>query len=382
MRIHQQQEKTLAEIDKLFRVLISQEGSDLHLKQGQRPKIRIHGHLEDIRDSDVLSENAMLMMMKEITDKKEWQRFQDRGDLDFAYSLGEDARFRANYFRHFHGVGAVFRIIPSKILTLEELDMPKVIKTFGNLHSGLVLVTGPTGSGKSTTLAGLVDFINETRKLKMVTIEEPVEFIHRNKNSIITHREVGLDTESFATGLKSAIKSDVNAVLVGEMRDQETIELALTAAQMGILVFGTLHTNSAPKTIDRIIDVFPANKKSQIRTILSNTIQGVVSQQLIKSHDLSRRYVAYEILVRTPALASIITQDETFKILSEIQVGGNLGMILMDECLLRLLKEGKVSPEDAYMKALDKDNFIKKAGLQNLFQDAGVEINSDRYGDS
>lgn len=359
----------MAEIDKLFKILIEQGGSDLHLKEGQRPKIRLHGSLEDIPDTEILSGEHLKAMMQEINEKDEWEIFLKNGDLDFAYSLGQEARFRANYFKHYYGVGAIFRIIPSRIMTLEELGMPDILKQFANLRSGLVLVTGPTGSGKSTTLAALVDYINAKKKMKMVTIEEPVEFIHKNKNSIITHREVGLDTESFASGLRSAIKSDVNAILVGEMRDQETIELALTAAQLGILVFGTLHTNSAPKTVDRIIDVFPMKKKNQIRTILANTIRGVISQQLVKSPDGRRRHVSYEILMRTPALGTIITQGETFKILSEIQVNSGMGMVLMDDCLLDLYRSGKVSAKDAYMKALDKDNFLMKAGISNIDED-------------
>ena len=347
----------MAEIDKLLLDLISMGGSDLHLEQGQKPKIRLHGKLEELADNPVLSQEHLLQIQKEITSEYAWKRYNDTGDLDFAYSIPDKARFRCNYFRHFHGHGGIFRIIPSEILTLENLDTPDTLKQFGELQAGLVLVTGPTGSGKSTTLAAIIDYINTSKNKKIITIEEPVEFLHVNKNSIISHREVGLDTKTFASGLKGALKSDANIILVGEMRDQETIMLALTAAEMGILVFGTLHTNSAAKTIDRIIDVFPAKNKAQIRTILANTLRGVVSQQLLRSTDGKRRWVGCEILLKTPALGSIIRQAETVKITSEIQLGSSMGMILMDECLLNLVKEGKVSPEDAYMKALDKDTF-------------------------
>ena len=231
------------------------------------------------------------------------------------------------------------------------------------LHSGLVLVTGPTGSGKSTTLAGLIDHINKTQLRKIVTIEEPVEFMHTNQKSIIIHREVGLDTETFASGLKSAIKSDAEIILVGEMRDRETTMLALTAAQMGILVFGTLHTNSAAKTIDRIVDIFPMDQKNQVRMVLANTMQGVVSQQLIKSADGKRQWAANEILLRSIALSSIIMEGDVAKLTSEIQTNRGMGMILMDDSLGELVKKERVAPAEALMKALNKAAFMTKFGI-------------------
>jgi len=240
--------------------------------------------------------------------------------------------------------------------------MPDTLKAFAQYRAGLVLITGPTGSGKSTTLAAIIDHINTTTSKKIITIEEPVEFMHPNKECIISHREVGPDTDSFTTGLRGALKSDPNVILVGEMRDMETINLALTAAQMGILVFGTLHTNSAAKTIDRMIDVFPAKQKSQVRSSLSNTLKAVVAQQLLKSADGTRRYVAYEILLKTAALGAIIRNGQTMKLVSEIQMNADKGMILMDECLTRLVKDGKVSKDDAFMKAIDKENFINSIG--------------------
>ncbi|MBF0532782.1 MAG: PilT/PilU family type 4a pilus ATPase [Candidatus Omnitrophica bacterium] len=350
----------MAKIDALFYKLIEVAGSDLHLAQGRRPKVRVHGHLQDIVGSDIVPEDSILQMLEEIVSPERWRKYLDAGDLDFAYNLGTRARFRANYFRQAHGYGAVFRIIPSEIVPLEKLNMPEVMKSFGELRSGLVLITGPTGSGKSTTLAAVIDHINRTTRKKIVTIEEPVEFVHQNQKCLIAHREVGLDTASFASGLRGAIKSDANIILVGEMRDPETILLALTAAQMGILVFGTLHTNSAAKTIDRIIDVFPANKKNQIRTGLSNTLQGVVSQQLLRGSDGTRRWVAYEILLKTPGLSPIIMEGDASKLISEIQLNRGKGMVLMDECLSDLVWAKRVKPEDAYMKALDKTAFLAK----------------------
>ncbi len=347
----------MSKIDALFRELINKGGSDLHLAQGQVPKIRLHGELQELDSQPELTQEVLLDLIKEIAGDREWNHFTDNGDLDFAYALGEEARFRANYFRHFYGYGAIFRLIPSKILTLDDLGMPEVLKSFAHIRSGLILITGPTGSGKSTTLAAIIDHINTTQIKKIITIEEPVEFTHPSKKSIIIHREVGLDTQSFSTGLKGAIKSDANIILVGEMRDRETIRLALTAAEMGILVLGTLHTNSASKTIDRVVDVFPTNQKNQIRTVLANTLKAVVAQQLLRSADGSRRWCANEILVRTPALSSIIMSGETMRLTSEIQLNRQKGMVLMDDSLRKLVEEGKVAQSEAHMKALDKSAF-------------------------
>jgi len=334
----------MAIIDELFNTLIKEKGSDLHLEEGQKPKIRIHGKLVAI-GSETLTREKMIALLSPIAQKEDWQRFESRGDLDFAYALGEQARFRANYFRHFFGLGAIFRLIPSKILSIEELDLPPRIKDFSKWRSGIVLVTGPTGSGKSTTLAAIIDYINENYGHKIITIEEPVEFTHSNKKSVISHREVGKDTVSFASGLRTAIKSDANIILVGEMRDRETIELALTASEMGILVFGTLHTNSAAKTIDRIIDAFPPNRKNQIRTVLANNLKAIIAQQLLPSADKTRRFAAYEILIRTQALGNIIQTGESMRLTSEIQINRGQGMILMDDSLMELIKAEKITKE-------------------------------------
>jgi twitching motility protein PilT len=252
----------------------------------------------------------------------------------------------------------VFRLIPSVIRTFEELDLPPKIKDFAKWKAGLVLVTGPTGSGKSTTLAAIIDYINTFYNQKIITIEEPVEFIHPKKKSLITHREVGRDTASFSSGLRTAIKSDANIILVGEMRDTETMELALTASEMGILVFGTLHTNSAAKTVDRIVDAFPNSRKNQIRSVLASNLKAIVAQQLLVGADGSRRYASYEILIRTQALANIIQSGEGNRLNNEIQMNRAQGMILMDDSLMELVKSGKVKKETAFLKAIDKTRFV------------------------
>ena len=348
------------QIDRLFEMMMANDGSDLHLKQGEVPKIRKQGEIADLEGEPVLTREVIETMLMEITPPQKWQVFEEKGDQDFAYDMGVKARYRANLYRQFDGYGAIFRIIPTKILTLDDLGAPDVFKTFGEKRSGLILVTGPTGSGKSTTLAGIIDYINTNYRKKIITIEDPVEFVHPPKKSLLTHREVHAHTKSFTSGLQGAIKSDVDVVLVGEMRDMETIELALTAVEMGILVFGTLHTNSAAKTIDRIIDVFPAKKKPQIRNILANSLQAVVSQQLLKSADRKRRWAAHEILLAATALPGIIRSGETTKLISMIQMNQKMGMITMDDCLNTLLKDDKIDRDEAYMKALDKDRFKEK----------------------
>ncbi len=347
----------MLEIDRFFNTLIKEKGSDLHLEEGQKPKMRVHGKLVEI-GNEALTREKMISLLSPIPPKEDWRAFVTRGDLDFTYAFEHEARFRANYFRHFYGLGAVFRLIPSKIRSIEELDLPPRIKDFAKWRTGIVLVTGPTGSGKSTTLAAIIDYINTNYSQKIITIEEPVEFAHPNKKSIISHREVGKDTATFASGLRTAIKSDTNIILVGEMRDRETMELALTASEMGILVFATLHTNSAAKTIDRIIDTFPPNRKNQIRTILSNSLKAIIAQQLLPSVDKTRRYAAYEILIRNQALANIIQTGETVRLTSEIQTNRGQGMILMDDSLMELVKAGKVTKEDAFLKAIEKTKFI------------------------
>jgi len=346
----------MPQIDPFFNVLIEAGGSDLHLAEGQPPKIRRHGEILAIRDT-ALSRDEMFILMSEICTERQWKRYEDTGDLDFAYEQNEDNRYRCNYLRQTNGFGAVFRIIPTKIKSLEELGVPTVIKTFGEMRGGIVLVTGPTGSGKSTTLAALIDYINVNYERHIVTIEEPIEFVHRNKRSIITQREVPEHTPDFPTGLKAALREDADIVLVGEMRDLETISLALTAAETGLLVFGTLHTNNSRKTVDRLIDVFPSDQQSQVRTMLAASLRGVVAQLLLKRSDTAGRVAVNEILVCTPAVSAIIREGATQK-LQDVIVGGRAeGMQFMDDSIWDQLVRGRVSGHEAYMKAIDKHRF-------------------------
>ncbi|SDE21977.1 type IV pilus twitching motility protein PilT [Desulfuromonas thiophila] len=346
----------MAQIDRLFDQLLARGASDLHLLQGQPPKIREHGRLVALAGEDPIDEARMLAYLKEICPPEKWTEFQASNDLDFAYEKDEQARFRANYYGQLHGLGAVFRVIPTRILTLQDLHLPEVLKSFAALRAGLVLVTGPTGSGKSTTLAAIIDYINETSARYILTIEEPIEFVHPNKRSVFCQREVGSDVRSFSDGLRTATRQDCDVILVGEMRDYETISLALSAAAMGTLVFGTLHTNSAVKTIDRIIDVFPADQQGMARTLLAESLRGICAQLLLKKQG-GGRIAANEILVATPGLAASIRENNISNIRNIIQGGKNLGMQMMDDVLANYLKRELISPEEAYLKAQDKNRF-------------------------
>lgn len=345
-------------IDAFFKTLIENGGSDLHISEGQPPKIRVHGDVGPIRP-EVLTHAEMEGLLKEISGQKRWERYIETGDLDFAYEMDEKSRFRCNYFKHTHGYGAVFRLIPTRISTIEELGLPPVMKQFGHLRNGLVVVTGPTGSGKSTTLAALVDYINTSFSRHIVTIEEPIEFVHSNKMCIITQREVPEQTPTFARGLKAALREDADIVLLGEMRDLETISLALTAAETGQLVFGTLHTNNARKTIDRLIDVFPSDQQQQIRTMLAASLRGVVAQLLLKRIDHPGRIAVNEILISNQATAAIIREGQTQKLQDVIIAGRGEGMQFMDDSILENLKAGRVAGNEAYMKAIEKDRFLQ-----------------------
>jgi twitching motility protein PilT len=346
----------MAYIDQFFQVLIDAGASDLHLAEGQPPKIRRHGDVVPIRE-EVLTGEEMNYMLSEICTPKKWERYQQKGDLDFAYEMNEDSRFRCNYLKQVHGLGAVFRLIPTKIATLDDLRLPPVIKEFGHLRGGLVLVTGPTGSGKSTTLAALIDYINSNFSRHIVTVEEPIEFVHSNKKSVITQREVPEHSPNFPTGLKAALREDSDIVLVGEMRDLETISLALTAAETGLLVFGTLHTNNARKTVDRMIDVFPSDQQSQVRTMLAASLRGVIAQLLLKRQDGGGRIAVNEILVVNSAVAAIIREGATQKLQDVIVGGKSQGMQFMDDAIWAQLQQGYVSPHEAFMKAIDKNRF-------------------------
>jgi len=310
-----------------------------------------------IKGCPPLDEPSITSYLQEICPPQRWKSFQETMDLDFAYSLGDKARFRANYYRHVNGTGAVFRTIPSKSLTLDDLKTPDIVRELACAHHGLILVTGPTGSGKSTTLAAMVNHINENFSKKILTIEEPVEFIHANNNSVIVQREVGVNTPSFKQALKDAARSDLDVVLVGEMRDYETISLALSAAEKGLLVFGTLLTSNATKTVDRIVDVFPANQQEQCRSQLSGCLTGVVSQLLCKTADGNGRVAAQEILMKCLSLSNLIRDGLTNRIKSVIQTGRGQGMILMDDVLETYVNEGKITGIEAYRKAIEKERF-------------------------
>jgi twitching motility protein PilT len=342
-------------IDDLFDIIVQTNASDLHLQEGQPPKMRLHGDIQTMRD-EVLSREVMAQMLSEVVGPKRWEKFEKTGDADCAYELSKDARFRCNLHKQLHGYGGIFRLIPNKIATLEQLKVPSVIKRFANIKGGLVLVTGPTGSGKSTTLAALIDYINSSYARHIITIEEPIEFVHQNKLSIITQREVGEDTPSFAAGLKNAMREDADVVLVGEMRDLETIALALTAAETGMLVFGTLHTNNARKTVDRMIDVFPSSQQPQVRTMLSASLRGIVAQLLLKK-SAGGRVAVNEILISNNAVSSIIREGAVEKLTDVLISGKGEGMQFMDDAIMALVTNKTVSPKEAYMKAIDKTRF-------------------------
>src|SRR5216110_2659731 len=346
----------MAYLDRLLSVIVKHGGSDLHIAEGEPPKMRMHGDITPIRAEPINREEAV-QMLSEVSGPLNWEIFEQHGDLDFAYEMDEASRFRSNYFKQSNGYGAAFRLIPTKIATLEELGIPLVVKEFANVRGGLVLITGPTGSGKTTTQAGLIDHINQNFAKHVVTIEEPIEFVHDNKQSTITQREVPENSSSFAAGLKAALREDADIVLVGEMRDPETVSLALTAAETGLLVFGTLHTNNARKTVDRMVDVFPAARQPQARAMLANSLRGVLAQLLMKKADGSGRVAVNEILIGNAAVSAIIREGATQKLQDVIVSGRGHGMQFMDDAIWALLQQGIVSPYEAFMKAIDKSRF-------------------------
>ncbi|KPL09798.1 hypothetical protein AMJ85_06000 [candidate division BRC1 bacterium SM23_51] len=348
----------MAGIHQFLEAMLSNEASDLHLAEGHSPKYRVYGEMVPT-DEPPLDRDTLRTMLEEVCPPERWKAFLESSDLDFAYSLDGRARYRANYYRHAGGLGAAFRLIPSRISTLEQLGMPTILKDLAQTRNGLILVTGPTGSGKSTTLAAVIDFINANFCRNILTIEEPIEFIHMPKKSIIIQREVGTEVRSFGEALHVAVHEDVDVVLVGEMRDLETIGLALTAAETGVLVFGTLHTNSAPKSIDRIVDIFPVEQQAQIRTMLADSLRGICSQILVRTKDGKGRVAAAEVLIRTAAIASAIREGQTNKITSQMIAGKNMGMQLIDDSVQELLDAGRISGETAYLASLDKERFAK-----------------------
>jgi twitching motility protein PilT len=351
----------MAKIDAFFNLMFDQKASDLHLSSGNPPILRINGELHRV-DYPPLESDSLKAMLYEITPEYKVKIYEESGDVDFGYEIPGVSRFRANFFNQKNGCSAVFRQIPSKVLSFEDFEkfdapLPPVLKKFAMLHKGLVLVTGPTGSGKSTTLAAMVDYANRNRKDHILTVEDPIEFVHESKNSLVNHREVGIHTKSFASALKGALREDPDIVLVGEMRDLETIELALTAASTGHLVFGTLHTSSAAKTVDRIIDVFPADQQNKIRATLSEALRGVIAQNLFKRIDKKGRVAALEILVFTTAVANLVREGKTHQIPGMIQVGKKLGNQPLDDAIMEHVRMKRISPEEAYDKCLDKKKF-------------------------
>jgi twitching motility protein PilT len=347
----------MPELDRLLRHLKEQGGSDLHLAAGMEPRVRVRGELEPVPGWGVLDDAQLRALLQPIASERHWHEWVETHDLDFAYGLEGVARFRANFFEQEHGAGAVFRMIPEQVVSLDALALPPAIAKLAELRAGLVLVTGPTGSGKSTTLAAVIDKINRESSRHVVTIEDPVEFVHQNVRSVLSHREVGQHTRSFADALRGAVRQDADVVLVGEMRDRDTISMALAAAEMGLLVFGTLHTSGAAKTIDRIVDAFPASEQGQVRLSLSESLAAVVSQLLLPSRDGRGRVAVNEILLRTPGLANLVREGNTPMVQSLIQSGRKDGMQSMDDALFALVQANRIDPREAYRKASDKTRF-------------------------
>ena len=345
----------MAQIDSLLQRALESGASDLHLRAGALPLIRLHGRLQPLPGAD--NPDGYETVLLDILTENQRQTFATRNDLDFAYEIPGVARFRVNFLRQHRGIGAVFRLLPSQLRALEELGLPQVVYSLARLEQGLVLVTGPTGSGKSTTLAAIIDYINQESDKHIVTIEDPLEFIHPSKKSLVTQREVGAHTMSFATALRAVLREDPDIILLGELRDLETIALAITAAETGHLVFGTLHTRTAASTVDRLIDVFPPDQQGQIRTMLAETLKGVIAQQLLIRADGQGRVIAVEILVGTTALSNLIREGKTYQIPSLIQTGRREGMQTMDQAILEHLRSKQITPQEAYRKAIDKETY-------------------------
>ncbi|MFC1513008.1 type IV pilus twitching motility protein PilT [Thermodesulfobacteriota bacterium] len=347
----------MAQIDAFFKLMNEQGASDLHMVSGQQPVLRIRGEMERVKYK-TLEADDLKAMLYEIVAEDKVKLFEETGDVDFGYEIPGLARYRGNLFMQKYGIAAVFREIPSDILSCEQLGLPKVVRKLASLPKGLVLVTGPTGSGKSTTLAAIIDEVNKTRKDHILTIEDPIEFVHKSQSCIINHREVGTHTESFSAALRGALREDPDIILVGEMRDLETIALAMEAAMTGHLVFGTLHTLNAMKTVDRVIEIFPANQQAQVRSTLADSLKAVVSQNLFKRVDVKGRCAALEILIATPAVRNLIREGKTYQIASAMQTGKKYGMQTLDDAILEVLEKGWISPDDAYVNCIEKAKFV------------------------
>jgi twitching motility protein PilT len=346
----------MATIDAFLAEVIDKRGSDLHFIAGDPPRIRLYGDLGPLRP-DKLEANFVKEALYEIMPKPALDRFESKDGADFAYTLNERGRFRVNIMRQLNGVGAVFRVIPSKALTMDELKLPQSVREMARATNGLILVTGKTGSGKSTTLASMVDDINTRLKGHILTIEDPIEFVHLRKSCLISQREIGVHSASFAAALHSALREDPDVILVGELRDHETMSIAVTAAEMGILVMGTLHTNGAAQTVDRLVNAFPSDKQSHVRTMLSTSLRGVVSQQLLQRADKQGRVAALEVLVNTPAASNLIRQGKLDQLENTMQAGAAFGMRTMDTAIQQLLDSRMVTGKEAYKKGISKTKF-------------------------
>ncbi len=358
-------------IDELLKVLVNSDASDLHLKAGQPPIMRVRGDLKRFPQYAMSEVEHTAMLMGLLNPDRE-RRLRQLKEVDLSYNLPGVARFRINMFWQRSHIGAVMRVIPHKIRTIDELGMPQVCKRISLLPRGLILVTGPTGSGKSTSLAAMIDNINSNKRAHVMTIEDPIEYVHRDKTSIINQRELGTDTHSFAEALKHVMRQNPDVILVGEMRDLETIQLAITAAETGHLVFSTLHTVDAAQTMDRIVDVFPPEQQSQVRTPLSVTLQAVISQTLLPLKDNTGRVAAYEVMVATPAIRTLVREGKTHQLYMDIQTGGELGMQTLDGSLLNLLKQGKIDYEHALAKCSNAADFQRRAANAGLVEVAPV----------
>ena len=353
----------MAQIDSYLNEVMEKRGSDLHFIAGDPPRIRLYGDISPLR-AERLAPETVKQALYEIMPKPALDRFEAKDGADFAYSMPERGRFRVNVMRQVNGMGAVFRAIPSKALTMDELKLPESVRQLSRANNGLILVTGKTGSGKSTTLAAMIDDINRRVKGHILTIEDPIEFVHERKSCLISQREIGVHAPSFAAALHSALREDPDVILVGELRDLETMSIAVTAAEMGILVMGTLHTNGAAPTVDRMVNAFPSDKQSHVRTMLSTSLRGVVSQQLLQRADKQGRVAALEILVNTPAAGNLIRQGKLDQLENTMQAGGAFGMRTMDTAIQQLLDSRQITGKEAYKKAINKTRFEE-------FKDAG-----------
>ncbi|MBS0378389.1 MAG: type IV pilus twitching motility protein PilT [Proteobacteria bacterium] len=353
----------MAQIDSYLSEVLEKRGSDLHFIAGDPARIRLFGDISPLKP-DKLAAEYVKSALYEIMPKAALDRFEKKDGADFAYTLPGKGRFRVNVMRQLQGMGAVFRAIPSKALTMDELKLPEAVRQLSRANNGLILVTGKTGSGKSTTLAAMIDDINRRVKGHILTIEDPIEFVHERKSCLISQREIGVHAPSFSAALHSALREDPDVILVGELRDLETMSIAVTAAEMGILVMGTLHTNGAAQTVDRMVNVFPSDKQSHVRTMLSTSLRGVVSQQLLQRADKNGRVAALEILINTPAVSNLIRQGKLDQLESSMQAGAQFGMRTMDSAIQQLYDSRQISGKEAYKKAMNKGKFedVKDAG--------------------